>query len=335
MMVLEAVTYIGFPMNDIALITGITGQDGAYLAKSLLEKRYIVYGAVQDLEKSNFYKLKHLGIEGSIKFVEVNLMVREEVIKLLLDIKPTQIYNLASQSSVGKSNFEPYDTILFNATSVLNLLESIRLVNSEIRFFHALSSEIFGKVKKLPISEATPINPENAYAASKVSNYYLIKVYRDFYNIFAASGILFNHESVLRSGDFFIKKVIRGAVRIKLNKQTTMEFGDLNIKRDFGCASKYMDAAYLMLQAEEPDDFIIASGKSIYLQEIVDYVFEKLKIHNDKFTSNNSHLIRKNDVKDSYGTSFKIRSALGWDYDKDFFTIVDEMMDYELNREDK
>ena len=238
-MVLEVAIYIGFPMNDIALITGITGQDGAYLAKSLLEKRYIVYGAVKDLEKSNFYKLKHLGIEGSIKFVEVNLMVCDEVIKLLLDIKPTQIYNLASQSSVGKSNLEPYDTILFNATSVLNLLESIRLVNSKIRFFHALSSEIFGKVEKLPISETTPINPENAYAVSKVSNYYLIKVYRNFYNIFAASGILFNHESVLRSGDFFIKKVIRGAVRIKLNKQTTMEFGDLNIKRFWMCIKVY------------------------------------------------------------------------------------------------
>ncbi len=318
-------------MINIALITGITGQDGAYLAELLLRKGYLVYGAVKNLEKSNFRKLQYLGIDNDISFVEINLMDYDEVARLLIDIKPTQIYNLASQSSVGRSNVEPYDTFLFNSTSVLNLLEAIRRINNKIKFFQALSCEIFGSVKKLPINELTPINPENVYAASKSANYHLIKTYRSLYNIFASSGIFFNHESVLRSGDFFVRKVIKGAVRIKLNKQSKIQLGDLNIKRDFGFAPRYMWAAYLILQAEDSDDFIVSSGNSIHLQDIVNYVFKKLEIPMNRLSFDNK-LIRKNDVKDSYGVSSKIRDTLGWRYDVDFYTVLDDMIDFELNK---
>jgi GDPmannose 4,6-dehydratase len=318
-------------MNNIAIITGITGQDSAYLAKLLLKKNYKVYGVVRSIESSDFTKLRYLNIYSNINFVEVDLMSFNEVHELLRKIRPNCLYNLASQSSVGWSNLEPYDTYLFNSISVLNMLESIRKIDIKIKFFQALSSEIFGIPDNLPINELESISPVNMYGASKASNYNLIKIYRDTYNIFAASGIFFNHESVLRTGDFFVKKVIKSAVEVKLGKKSKIQLGNLNIKRDFGSASKYMEAAYIILQAEDPDDFVISSGKSICLQDIVNYIFKKLDISVEKLQIDNE-LIRKNDVKNSYGASDKIRSTLGWEYDTDFYNVLDDMIYFELNK---
>jgi GDPmannose 4,6-dehydratase len=332
-MMYEVRIYMRFYMNNVAIITGITGQDGAYLTQLLLEKGFKVYGVVKNSNSSNFSKLRFLNIDIDIDIdiIEVNLMSYEEVYGLLKKIKPTHLYNLASQSSVGLSNFEPYETYLFNSTSVLNILESIRKTGYKIKFFQALSSEIYGMPENLPITELESISPINIYAASKTSNYHLINVYRNTFNIFASSGIFFNHESVLRTGDFFVKKVIQSAVEVKQGIRDKVHLGNLEIKRDFGSAKEYMEAAYIVLEAEKPDDFIISSGKSILLKDIVIYIFEKLDIGFEKLEIDNI-LKRRNEVINSYGSSAKIHSALCWEYEQDFFRVIDDMVDFELNK---
>ena len=317
-------------MNNIAIITGITGQDSAYLAKLLLKKNYKVYGVVRSIESSDFTKLRYLNIYSNINFVEVDLMSFNEVHELLRKIRPNCLYNLASQSSVGWSNLEPYDTYLFNSISVLNMLESIRKIDIKIKFFQALSSEIFGIPDNLPINELESISPVNMYGASKASNYNLIKIYRDTYNIFAASGIFFNHESVLRTGDFFVKKVIKNSIQIKNKKLDKLVVGNLNVKRDFGYAPKYIEAMWQMLQSDKPDDYIICSGKSILLRDIVEYVFDKLELDKNLIIEN-TDFFRPNEIDEIYGDNSKAVQVLGWKYDYDFYDVLDILIDEELS----
>ena len=313
--------------NKVALLTGITGQDGAYLSKLLLEKDYKVFGFVRP--NDDYSKLEYLKIKNDITFIEVNLLNLESLKKNINIIKPDEIYNFAAQSSVGFSYTDPYNTINLNIISTLNLLEAIRLATYKIKMFQASSSEMYGKQEKLPIDENSKFNPLNAYAVSKVAAHEILGVYRKSYNIFACCGIMFNHESHLRGDNFFVKKVIRQAIEIKNGTSDFLFVGNLNTKRDFGFAPEYVKAMWLMLQQDEPDDYVVASGQSISLQDIVYYVFNKLEISRDKIKTD-PKLLRSFEVEDSYGNSYKAKEVLGWDYNMSFYYVLDLLVKEEF-----
>jgi GDPmannose 4,6-dehydratase len=315
-------------MEKTAIITGITGQDGAYLSKFLLGKEYKVIGLVRSYNNSEISKLKHLDIEKKVTLEECDLTDISQIIRVIKKYTPDEIYNLAAQSSVSLSFENPIGTFHFNSISVLNLLESIRIFNTKTKFYQASSSEMFGKISALPVTEETTFNPLSLYAVSKASAHYIAKNYRDAFNIHVCCGILFNHESFLRSPNFFIKKILHESLRIKYNLQGVLKVGNINIKRDFGFAPKYVEAMWLMLQHEKPDDYIICSGKSLKLKEIIEYVFEKLKIDSSKIIIDND-LYRPTDIIDIYGSNLKAKNILKWNYDLDFFNVLDLIIEEE------
>jgi GDPmannose 4,6-dehydratase len=311
-----------------AIITGITGQDGAYLAQLLLNKGYSVIGLVRGI--SDQYKgLDYLGITDKVTIVECDLMDISQIIAILQKFNPTEVYNLAAQSSVNQSFSQPIGTFQFNTLSVFNLIESIKVVNREIRFYQASSSEMFGRVNQLPITENSVIHPLSPYAISKVAAHYTCINYREIHNLYICCGILFNHESYLRNNNFFIKKVIRESIEISLNKRTVLEVGNIDIKRDFGFAPKYVEAMYLMMQQEQPSDYIICSGKSISLREIIYYVFDKLKINKELCVVKKEYY-RPTDIEDIYGTNEKAKKELNWEYNFTFFEVLDILIKEEL-----
>jgi GDPmannose 4,6-dehydratase len=311
-----------------AIITGITGQDGAYLAQLLLNKGYGVIGLVRGF--SDQYKgLDYLGITNKVTIVECDLMDISQIIAILQKFNPTEVYNLAAQSSVNQSFSQPIGTFQFNTLSVFNLIESIKVVNREIRFYQASSSEMFGRVNQLPITENSVIHPLSPYAISKVAAHYTCINYREIHNLYICCGILFNHESYLRNNNFFIKKVIRESIEISLNKRKVLEVGNIDIKRDFGFAPKYVEAMYLMMQQNTPSDYIICSGKSISLREIIYYVFDKLKIDKELCVVKKEYY-RPTDIEDIYGTNEKAKKELDWDYNLTFFEVLDILLKEEL-----
>jgi len=311
-----------------AIVTGITGQDGAYLSKLLLDKNYRVIGLIRSHYGSNLDRLKYLGIMGSVELVECDLRDLSQVLNIIAAHKPDEIYNLAAQSSVSLSFQQPIGTISFNVNSVLNFLEAIRLLNPAIRFYQASSSEMFGKVQDLPITEQTMVHPLSPYAISKVTGHYICINYRESYNLYTSCGILFNHESYLRGENFFIRKLIRGAFDLLNGKKDSLEFGNLDIRRDFGWSEKYVEAMWLMLQQDKPDDYVISSGQSLSLREIVHYVFDKLKLDKERIKVNPA-LFRPTEIEDIYGSSDKARRQLNWHYDISFFEVLDIIMEEE------
>lgn len=330
-MILKKLYVVGVSkiMKKIALITGITGQDGAYLSELLLKTGYSVFGFVR--ENDDYSKLEYLNIKDKIKFIQVDLLDFEDVKNNIEKINPNEIYNFVAQSSVGISYQKPYETINFNFNSTLNLLEAIRTTNLKIKMFQPSSSEMYGKQENLPITESSKFNPLNPYAMSKVLSHQICEQYRRAYGLFVSCGILFNHESVLRGDNFFVKKIITQALEIKNEKRDFLFVGDLSTKRDFGYALEYVKAMWLMLQQEKPDDFVIASGKSVSLQDIVFYVFDKLEISKDKIKVD-KNLLRPVEVDDSYGDSSKAKRELRWDYDLDFYQILDLLIQDEVIR---
>ncbi|MBS1488110.1 MAG: GDP-mannose 4,6-dehydratase [Bacteroidetes bacterium] len=311
-----------------AIITGITGQDGAYLAKLLLEKNYCVVGIIRSYNNSNLSKLQYLQIADKIKLEECDLTDIPSIINLLKKYQPHELYNLAAQSSVGLSFEQPIGTITFNSISVLNLLESIKIVDKDIRFYQASSSEMYGKVTRLPITEETPMHPLSPYAISKATAYWSVVNYRESYGLYAGSGVLFNHESYLRTDNFFVKKVIKNSLAIKQGKLHELNVGNIDIKRDFGYAPEYVKAMWLILQQPHPEDYIICSGASVSLREIILYVFNKLGISADKIISD-PKLFRPTDIKDIYGDNSKAKKQLGWSYDLSFFDVLDILIEEE------
>ena len=316
-----------------AIITGITGQDGAYLSKLLLCEGYEVIGLVRSYNSSNLYKLEFLGIESRVIIEECDLCDINSFTRILEKYNPDEVYNLAAQSSVGLSFSQPIGTIHFNLLSVLNILEAIKGFNKDIKIYQASSSEMYGKVSKLPVKEDSVIHPLSPYGISKASAHWCIVNYRESFGIFACSGILFNHESHLRSGNFFIRKVIKEAVNIINKDQNEIQVGNIDVKRDFGYAPKYVEAMYLMLQQDDADDFIICSGNSVYLRDIIYYVFEKLNISKDKIIVN-TNLYRPADIIDIYGDSTKAREKLKWNYDISFYQVLDILIDEEIKSHD-
>lgn len=317
-------------MSKTALITGITGQDGAYLAQFLLNKGYNVVGLARSYNQDNIRGLKYLGIENEVTIRECDLLDLSNIITIFNEFKPDEIYNLASQSSVGLSFSQPAGTINFNIISVINILEAIRTVSQHSRFYQASSSEMFGNVENLPLYEYTKIHPTSPYAISKAAAHWSVINYRESYGIFASCGILFNHESYLRSPNFFVKKVIAQALKIKNGEQKTLKVGNLDIKRDFGYAPDYVKAMWLMLQNDSAKDYVICSGKSIYLRDIVNYVFDKLKIDRNKIEVDRK-LFRPNEIQNIYGNNEKAKRELGWEYNKNFFEVLDILIEEELH----
>lgn len=317
-----------------ALLTGITGQDGAYLSRLLIGKGYKVIGLIRSHSSSNLEKLKYLGILEQVELLECDLRDLSQILHIISLYKPHEIYNLAAQSSVSLSFQQPIGTMEFNINSVINILEAIRLIDPQIRFYQASSSEMFGKVNELPITEESHVHPLSPYAISKVTGHYICINYRESYNLYTCSGILFNHESYLRGENFFIKKLLRGAIEIKRGEKEFLEFGNLNIRRDFGWSEKYVEAMWLLLQQEKPDDYVISSGKSVSLREIVHYVFDKLQLDHTLIRIN-PKLFRPTEIEDIYGSSEKARLRLKWNYDLDFSTVLDTLIDEELLNYDK
>lgn len=317
-----------------AIITGITGQDGAYLARLLLEKGYKVIGLIRSHYGSNLSRLKYLNLLDKVELVECDQSDLSQVLNIISTHKPNEVYNLAAQSSVSLSFQQPIGTINFNIQSVLNMLEAIRLLNPAIRFYQASTSEMFGKVNNLPITEDSIVHPLSPYAISKVTAHYVCINYRESYNLYTSCGILFNHESYLRGENFFVKKVIKGAIDILHGKREFLEVGNLDIKRDFGWSEKYVEAMWLLLQQDTPDDYIISSGKSITLREVVHYVFDKLGVDRNKIKINPA-FFRPTEIEDIYGSNKKARTVLNWQYDMDFFKVLNLIIEEECKNYDK
>ena len=312
-----------------AIVTGITGQDGPYLAKLLIQKDYKVIGTLRSYRNENLKNIEYLGIQDKIIFEELDMLDMANIVRVIKKYKPDEIYNLAAQSSVGLSFEQPIGTFSFNTMSVNNLLESIRLFSPSIKMYQASSSEMFGRVEKLPITLNTPMHPISPYGISKVASHFMVKTYRESYKLFVANGILFNHESYLRSDNFFIKKIIRNSLAIKRGEMKTLKVGNLNIKRDFGYAPAYVEAIWKILQYKIPEDFIICSGKSIMLKDIVEYIFNKLDL-NKKLIKIDNNLFRPNEIYEIYGDNSKAKELLKWDYNLDFYKVLDILIEEEV-----
>ncbi|MEW6710519.1 MAG: GDP-mannose 4,6-dehydratase [Candidatus Riflebacteria bacterium] len=317
-------------MTITALITGVTGQDGPYLARFLLEKNYRVVGTVRSYRHAKLENLVYLGIQEQVVVEELDLQDMANVIRVLKKYQPDELYNLAAQSSVGLSFEQPIGTFSFNTASVNNLLEAIRLFYPSIRFYQASSSEMFGETDKMPISIDSPMRPVSPYAVSKLASYFMTRNYRNAYGLKVCNGILFNHESYLRSENFFMKKIIRQAILLKEGKISKVTVGNLDIKRDFGYAPKYVEAMWRMLQLEETEDFLICSGKSIGLRDIVYYVFDRLGLDRHKIFEDES-LFRPNEIHEIFGDNSRSVARLDWKYPyKSFLEVLDILIDEEL-----
>ena len=312
-----------------AMITGITGQDGAYLSKLLLGKGYKVYGILRTDEEENYFGLKYLNVFDRVTLNKCSLLNLNNIEKMIRDIQPDEIYNLAAQSSVGASFVNPHETVNFNVLSVLNLLESIKKINRGIRFYQASSSDMFGNIDRLPVSEKSIIHPTSPYGISKATGHWMTVNYRESYDLYACSGILFNHESYLRTTNFFVKKVIKSAINIKNGREKELRVGDIGLRRDFGYAPRYVEAIWLMLQQDKPKEFTICSGESISLEEIIHYVFDKIGVDKRLIVVDES-LLRPNDIKNIYGSNEQAKKELGWKYDKTFFDVLDLLIKEEL-----
>ncbi|MBA1419426.1 MAG: GDP-mannose 4,6-dehydratase [Epsilonproteobacteria bacterium] len=309
-------------------ITGITGQDGAYLSQLLLNKGYYVTGLIRKSEIINTKRLDYLGITSKIRFEKCDLLYIQEIISLIKKYHPIEIYNLAAQSSVGKSFHEPIETLNFNIISTANLLESIRVTDTNIKFYQASSSEMFGSVNTLPLKEDSIFHPVSPYGISKATSHWITINYRESFGLFTTSGILFNHESALRENHFIIKKIIRTALDIKNGKTDILEVGNIDIRRDFGYAPKYVEAMYLMMQHDTPDDYIISSGISLSIREIIYYIFERLELEKSRIVINKKYF-RPNEIENIYGDSSKAKIQLGWEYEMSFFDVLEILIQEE------
>jgi len=263
-----------------ALITGITGQDGAYLAEFLLNKGYKVYGTYRRLASVNFWRLEELGIKNhpSLELIEFDLIDQSNVIRTISEIEPNEVYNLAAQSFVGVSFAQPIATTHITALGALHLLEAIRIINPKIKFYQASTSEMFGKVQEIPQKETTPFYPRSPYGVAKLYAHWMTINYRESYDIFGCSGILFNHESPLRGLEFVTRKITDGVAKIVLGKIDYLELGNLDAKRDWGYAKEYVEGMYLMLQAKKPDTYVLASNRTESVRDFVRMAFKAVDI---------------------------------------------------------
>ncbi len=299
-------------MEKKALICGISGQDGAYLAKLLLREGYTVCGTSRDAQMSSFANLVRLGIKDQVKLESMALNDFRSVLQVLMKIEPDEIYNLAGQSSVGLSFQLPVETLESIATGTLNLLEAIRFTTAPIKLYNAGSSECFGDIGNQAADENTPFHPRSPYAVAKSAAFWQVANYREAYDIFACSGILFNHESPLRPNRFVTQKIISGAINIAQGKEKQLHLGNTKISRDWGWAPEYVEAMYLMLQKSEPDDYVIATGESYQLEDFVAQAFAYFDLDWQDYVTTDQSLLRPTDVAFSQGNPHKAKEKLGW-----------------------
>lgn len=315
--------------KQTAIITGITGQDGAYLAQLLLRDNFTVIGLTRGYHNDNLNGLSYLGIKEEVTLMTCDLLDISQLIKIIQQVKPTHIYNLAAQSSVSLSFQQPIGTFQFNTLSVFNLLEAIKMVDKTIRFYQASSSEMYGKVNNLPITENSVLHPLSPYAISKAAAHFTCIHYRESYKLHVSCGVLFNHESYLRQNTFFVKKVIQESIRISKGLLDVLKVGNIDIKRDFGYAPKYTEAMYLILQQEQPSDYLICSGQTISLREIIHYIFDKLNLSHNLYKIDDQ-LYRPAEIENIYGDNTKAKQELGWIYDLDIYQTLDLLLKEEL-----
>jgi GDPmannose 4,6-dehydratase len=317
-------------MAKRALITGITGQDGSYLAELLLEKGYEVAGTVRRSSAPNLWRIEHL--LDRIDLRPADLLDQLSLMKVLAEVKPHELYNLAAMSFVPASWDQPMLTGEFNAQGVTRLLEAIRQVNSETRLYQASSSEMFGKVREVPQRELTPFYPRSPYGVSKVFAHYITVNYRESYNLFAVSGILFNHESPRRGVEFVTRKVTDGVARIKLGLADSLSLGNLDAERDWGFAGDYVRAMWMMLQQSQPDDYVIATGESHSVRELVELAFDHVGLDWKRYVRLDPKFLRPAEVDHLVGDASKARAALGWRPEVNFAGLVRMMVDADVER---
>ncbi len=319
----------------VAFITGILGQDGPYLAKLLLEKGYRVYGLIRRYSKPNFENLEYLGIAKDVDYIEGDLTDFSSLLRIIKSLKPDEVYNLAAQSHVGTSFSQPVYTTEVNAMGVLYLLEAIRLFSPTSRFYQASTSELFGNNinKDGYQNEDTPFYPRSPYAVSKLYGYWITRNYREAYKLFAVNGILFNHESPIRGINFVTRKITYHVAMIKLGLANEIRLGDLSPRRDWGFAGDYVEAMWLMLQQDEPDDYVIATGESHSVEDFVREAFEYVGIKDwKKYVKFDPRFKRPAEVYDLRGDASKARRKLGWKPKVSFKELVAMMVDADIER---
>lgn len=312
-----------------ALITGITGQDGSYLAEFLLEQGYEVYGMLRRSSVEKLDRIEH--IKSKIQFVQADLLDQLSIINAVKRAEPTEIYNLAAMSFVPTSWHQPVLTGEFTGLGVTRMLEAIRLVDKNIKFYQASSSEMFGKVREVPQNESTPFYPRSPYGVAKVYGHYMTVNYRESYDIFACSGILFNHESPRRGLEFVTRKVTNAAAKIKLGLQDYLYLGNLDAKRDWGYARDYIEAIWLMLQQDEPEDFVISTGKTHSVKQWVEAAFNALDLDWQKYVKLDKRFLRPAEVDLLVGDSTKARTKLDWEPRVSFEELVKIMVENDYN----
>ena len=311
-----------------ALITGITGQDGSYLAEALLRKGYEVVGMVRRSSTVNYERIAH--IQGSIDFVNGDLLDQISLIDAIKIHEPDEIYNLAAQSFVQTSFGQPVLTGETTALSVTRMLDAIRIVNPKIRFYQASSSEMFGKVTEVPQTEATPFYPRSPYGVAKVYGHWITVNYRESYNLHASSGILFNHESPRRGLEFVTRKISYGAASIKLGLEEKLSLGNLDAKRDWGFAGDYVEAMWMMLQQEQPDDYVICSGMTHSVREFCELAFSHLGLNYEDHVVVDEQFFRPAEVDLLVGDYGKAKRVLAWEPSTSFKDLVTMMVEADL-----
>jgi len=316
--------------NKRALITGITGQDGSYLAEFLLNKDYVVFGLVRRTSTVNFERIKH--IQDNIELISGDLLDQNSLMNAIKESNPDEIYNLASQSFVPTSWKQPVFTGEATALGVARVLEAIRAVNPKIKFYQASSSEMFGKAREVPQTEKTPFYPRSPYGVAKLYGHWITINYRESYNLFCCSGILFNHESPRRGLEFVTRKVTNAAAKIKLGLSNELRLGNLDAKRDWGFTGDYVRAMWLMLQQEKPDDYVISTGITHSVRDLVQIAFDYVNLNWKDYVMVDPKFVRPAEVELLLGDSTKALKKLGWAPETSFEELIKMMIEADLER---
>jgi len=311
-----------------ALITGITGQDGSYLSEFLLARGYEVFGLVRRSSTENFSRIEH--VRDRVTLVQGDLLDQFSLISALEQAEPDEVYNLAAQSFVPTSWQQPVLTAEFDAVGVTRLLEAIRLVNHEIRYYQASSSEMFGKGRETPQKEPTPFHPRSPYGVAKVYGHHITVNYRESYGLFACSGMLFNHESPRRGKEFVTRKISDGVARIRLGMADSLPLGNLDAHRDWGFAGDYVRAMWLMLQHESPGDYVVATGQAHSVREFVELAFSHTGLDWQRYVRDDPTLHRPAEVDHLVGNASRARTVLGWQPEVSFASLVEMMVDADV-----
>lgn len=317
----------------VAVITGVTGQDGAYLSKLLLNKGYRVIAGERRSSYRHRARLQHLGIENEIEWVDFELADFGNIVRVLETYKPDEIYNLAAQSFVGVSFEQPVMTGDVSGLGVTRVLEAIRIVNPAIRFYQASTSEMFGKVQQIPQTELTPFYPRSPYGAAKLYGHWITVNYRESYDIYACSGILFNHESPLRGEEFVTRKISKSVANIVKGNQKVLKLGNLDAQRDWGYAVEYVEGMYKMLQQDSPDDYVLATGVAHSVQDFVQAAFDSVKLNWQDFVEIDERYMRPAEVDLLIGDAKKAEEKLGWVSETNFSDLVALMVEHDLENQ--